>query len=461
MSRPLAALAALLLPTSLACHVAAADWPQWRGPAFDGSSPETNLPADWNADGDGAVAWSAPLPGPGGGTPVIAGGRLFVTAAEGVGPDAQLIVLAFDADSGKELWRRTAGTGNETARVDEGNSASNSCVTDGEHVWSTFGDGTVACMTVEGEPVWGANLQQRFGEFDIQFGFSSTPVLYDGRLYFQLIHGDGDASTDEARVAALDAATGDTVWERGRRTGASRENEHSYASIMLNPFTTPPSLITHGGDYAIAHSTKDEAEGAELWRLGGLNPPGPDYHTTLRFVASPGVGAGPNGTGMVVVPTAKRGPVFAVDAAAARKVAADAGPEQGEDGPQAADVVGTDAVAWRLDRGTPDVSTPLVTDKLVYLMGERGVLGCHAAATGKELYQERLTGGNYRASPTLADGKLYAVDRDGIVSVVKAGPEFELLGRMELGEPTSASPAVADGTVYFRTYDRLIAVRKK
>ena len=288
MPRPLAVLLALFL----AAPAVAADWPQWRGPDFDGTSPETNLPADWTDGGDGAVAWTAPLPGPGGGTPVIADGRVFLTAAAGVGADAELVLLAFDAADGSELWRRTVSTGNETARGDEGNSASNSCVTDGARVWATFGDGTVACLTAEGEPVWSMSLQERFGRFDIQFGFSSTPVLFDGRLYFQLIHGDGDASTREAKVVALDAATGVTAWERGRITGASRENEHSYASPMLNALSNPPSLLTHGADYTIAHSLAAGADGAELWRLGGLNPPGENYHTTLRFVASPGVGTG-------------------------------------------------------------------------------------------------------------------------------------------------------------------------
>ena len=82
-------------------------------------------------------------------------------------------------------------------------------------------------------------------------------------------------------------------------------------------------------------------------------------------------------------------------------------------------------------------------------------------ATGEELYQQRLTGANYRSSPTLADGKLYCCDRDGVVTVVRAGRTFERLGQMKTGSPISASPAVADGTVYLRTFDSLIAVRRK
>ena len=445
-----------------AAPAAAGDWPQWRGANFDGVSEETGLPSGWgdDADGppsDGTIAWRTPLPGPGGGTPVVAGGRVFLTAAAGAGAGAELVALAYDAETGDELWRRAAADRrNERAMRDEGNSASASCVTDGERVWATFGDGTVACLTAEaGEPVWSLNLQERFGRFELQFGFHSTPALHDGRLYFQLIHGDGDAGTDEARVVALDAATGVTVWERPRVTGATVENEHSYASAVVNVFDSPPSLLTHGGDYTIAHSLEDGDDGAELWRLGGLNPPGDAYNTTLRLVASPAVGAGPAGP-LVIVPTAKRGPVFAIDPAAAR----DAGSLSADDA-TAADVQNTGAVVWGTDRGTPDVSSPLVHGGVVSLMGERGVLSARDAATGEEVYQERLPGGRYRASPVLADGKLYLVARDGTVTVVKAGRTFERLSEQSFGEEISASPAVAGGAVFFRTFDALYAVRKR
>ena len=452
----LAPLLALCLAPALAAPAVGGDWPQWRGANFDGVSPETGLPSGWGDGADGAVAWRTPLPGPGGGTPVIAGGRVFLTAAAGAGEGAELLAVAYDAATGDELWRRVAAKGNERAMRDEGNSASASCVTDGERVWATFGDGTVACLTADaGEPVWSLNLQERFGRFQLQFGFHSTPALHDGRLYFQLIHGDGDPGTDEARVVALDAATGVTAWERPRVTGATVENEHSYASAVVNVFDSPPSLLTHGGDYAIAHSLEVGEDGAELWRLGGLNPPGETYNTTLRLVASPAVGVGPAGP-LVIVPTAKRGPVFAVDPAAAR----DAG-SLSADAAAAADVQGTDAVVWVTDRGTPDVSSPLLHAGVVYLMGERGVLSARDAATGGELYQERLPGGRYRASPVFADGKLYLVARDGTVTVANAGRAFERLSEEAFGEETSASPAVADGTLFFRTFDALYAVRTR
>ena len=456
MSRFAPLLAPVLGASVLTAAAAADDWPQWRGADSDGVSSEVGLPSGWGEGADGSVAWRTPLPGPGGGTPVVAGGRAFLTAAAGTGDDAGLIALAVDAAGGAELWRRTVSTGNAVAMGGEGNSASNSCVTDGARVWATFGDGVVACLTADaGEAVWRVDLQERFGRFRLQFGFHTTPALFDGRLYFQLIHGDGDAATREARVVCLDAATGVTVWERPRVTGASIENEHSYASPVLNRLSEPPSLLTHGADYTIAHDLTPGADGAELWRLGGLNPPGPGYQTTLRFVASPAVGSTPGGP-LAVVPTAKRGPVFAVDPAAARAAGA-----LSADDETAADVAGTDAVVWAMDRGTPDVPSPLVAGEFVYLLDERGVLACLDAATGAERYRERLHGGLYRASPALADGKLYLVCRDGTVTVVRAGGGFEKLGEETFGEEISASPAVADGTVFFRTSDALYAVRAR
>src|SRR5439155_1393897 len=97
---------------------------------------------------------------------------------------------------------------------------------------------------------------------------------------------------------------GDRIFLTSEESDGVAECEHSYASPVLWRNGKEAYLVTHGNDYAIAHSLKD---GSEIWRVGGLNPKGAKYNRTLRFVASPV--ATPD---LIVVPSAKRGPVVGV-----------------------------------------------------------------------------------------------------------------------------------------------------
>ena len=402
------------------------NWPQWRGANWNGVSSETGVPFKWNKETN--IAWRLSMPGPAGSTPAVWGERVFVTSTDG----KDLILLCVST-SGKELWRVKVGEGNRDVRGDEGNSASPSPSTDGNHVWATMANGAVACYTVEGDEVWRLDLQQRYGKFKIAFGMTATPVLDKGRLYLQMIHGEGRAETQEAMVACLDAATGDEIWKHDRVTGASKENEHSYASPMLYRDDTREYLVTHGGDYAIAHQL---ADGREIWRCC-MNPQGATYHPTLRFVSSPlAVG------GMIVVPSAKGGPVVSLKPDAEGDVSDR-----------------SDAFHWKHQRGTPDVPSPLYHNGIVYLCRENGNLVCVDSSTGEKLYEERTTRDRHRASPVYADGKVYLTARKGIVTVVKAGRKFEILSQNDLGEATTASPVISSGTVYIRTFDALYAIR--
>lgn len=407
---------------------AVGDWPHWRGPETNGVSTATDLPVEWAANE--GVLWRQPLPGAAGSTPVLAGGRLFLTTPD----EAELLLAAFDATTGQPLWQRTLTTGTSVFRGDEGNLASASPATDGKSVVAVMGDGTMACYQVTGEPVWKVSLSDRLTPLDIQFGYASSPIVRDGRVYLQWIHGDGDAETHEARVACFDLANGETVWVTGRRTGASKECEHSYASPVIAGEGETAVFVTHGADATVAY---DLGTGEERWRVAGMNPTG-SYHPTLRFVASPAVG-----DGLVVVPTAKKGAVIAV--------------RLGGSG----DLTGTDQQAWRLSRGTPDVPSPIVDEGLVYLCGENGNLTCLEAATGKQIYRQRTVGDRHRASPLLADGKLYLTSRGGVVTVVRAGREFEILAQNDMGEPISSSPIAADGVLYLRTFSALYAIGER
>ena len=428
----LAACASGLLFGQLA-FLQAENWPSWRGPQGNGISQEKNLPAEWDKETN--IAWRLPLPGSAGATPAIWEDSIFLTSA---GEQGQLLLMCVGTD-GKERWRRTiVESGNKRVRDDEGNMASPSPSTDGKLVWVMMGTGELACFDFAGNEKWKFNLQDRYGQFKIQFGMASTPVLHEDRLFLQLIHGDGKANTEEALVLALEKATGKEVWKSPRITGAYAENEHSYASPVLYDDGRTQYLITHGADYTIAYNLHD---GSERWRLEGLNPQNAEnrrYHPTLRFVASPAANEG-----VVVVPTAKNGPVFAVDGNAKGTV--------NEDSP---------SLLWSLSSNTPDVPSPLIHEGLVYLCRENGNLMCLDAKTGTLHYQEMTQRGRHRASPVFADGKIYITARDGKFTVVKAGPTFERFAQNDLGEEISASPAISNGTIYLRTFEALWAIRK-
>ena len=421
------ALSCMILCGILSAPALADNWPQWRGANNDGISQEKNLPVKWSPTEN--VAWKLDLPGPAGSTPVVWEDKIFLTSVEG----ENLLLLCIGTD-GKEQWRQKMGTGNKDARGDEGNSASPSPCTDGQHVWAFMGTGDLACFDFDGKEVWKINVQDRYGKLKIAFGMTSTPVLDGDQLYLQLIHGEGNAKTREATVVALEKATGKEIWQQPRPSDAIQECEHSYASPILYRDSERSYLISHGADYAIAHDLKD---GHELWRVGNLNLK-TKYNPTLRFVASPVAIPG-----LIIVPSAKNGPVLALS-------------------PDGSGVLENDSKArlWTRPDNTPDVPSPLIHDGLVYLCRENGVLIVVDAKTGTEVYQQNVHRHRHRASPVYADGKIYLTSRDGMVSVVKAGKQFEILSQNDMKESLAASPAISNGRIYLRTFNALYAIGK-
>lgn len=410
--------AVLLLVTTIVSSATAENWPSWRGPENQGISSEKNLPTQWSADKN--IAWRLPMPGAAGSTPVVWDDHIFLTSVA----DDDLILMCVGTD-GVEKWRRKMGSGNQDVRGDEGNSAAPSPSTDGKHVWAFFSNGSLACFDFEGNEVWQINVQDKYGKFDIQFGLTSTPVLHNDKIYLQLIHSGG------AKVVAIDKATGKEAWVTDRTSDARQECEHSYASPIVYDGKEAKFLLTHGADYSIAY---DLETGKEIWRVGGLHPPG-RYDVTLRFVSSPVAK-----DGMVVVPSAKRGITVAVKTTGKGNITDK-----------------KDLYYWTYEV-TPDVPSPLIVDDLVYLCRENGNLIVLEKESGKQLYEERTNRIRHRASPVYADGKIYLTGRDGMVTVVQAGREFKILAQNEVGEAIAASPVISNGRIYLRTFDALWAI---
>ncbi len=403
------------------------NWPQWRGPRQDGICTEPNLPATWSSTQN--VAWRMELPGSAGSTPIVWNDRIFLTSS-----DKEDLVLVCADTRGNLLWKRVVAGGDIEYRKDEGNNASQSPSTDGQHVWCMFGTGDLACYDFEGRKVWKFNVQDRYGKFQMNWGFHSSPVLDGDRLYLQLLHSNGWT------VVALDKLTGAGVWKQHRPSDARGESKESYATPFIYRDGEHEFLLTHGADYIVAHRLSD---GEELWRCGGLNPKG-KYNNSLRLVASPVAVPG-----LIVVPSAKSGPVLGLH----------------PDG--SGDITDSESVrAWKWPANSPDVPSPLVHDGLVYLCRENGVLYCVDAETGQQLYEQRMHSDRYRASPLYYDGKVLCISRDGTATVVKAGREFEKLAENTLNtearaENITSSPVVSEGTLYLRTFGALYAIRSQ
>jgi outer membrane protein assembly factor BamB len=412
-------VAVSLLIVSLVAVSRADNWPQWRGPNNDGISKEKNLPTEWSETKN--IVWKLKLPGMGSATPVVWGDLIFVTS-----DDTKDVFLQCISTKGEEVWKKKFGESNGKKYHGDSNNASPSPSTDGKNVWCFSGNGDLACFDFGGKEIWKINTQDRYGKVKFQWGgIHSSPVLYEDRLYLQLLNGNGQ------NVVALNKATGEEVWKIERKSDGRGECLEVYASPFIWQNGKDAYLVVHGNDYATAHRLKD---GSEIWRVGDLNSKS-NYNSTYRFVSSPVMTPD-----LIVVPTAKGGAVVAVK-------------------PNATGTFGTgsDNEIWRLKRGTPDVCIPLVEDGLVYLDNDATVT-CLDAKTGKEYYSEKIHGGIYRGSPLYADGKIYYSCQDGTVTVVKAGPKFEVLAVNKLSDKINASPVVANGRIYIRGWDNLYAI---
>lgn len=413
----------LFMASSLAVLLAAAafaNWPQWRGPELNGVSAERNLPLRWGASEN--VAWKLAMPDRSGSTPIVWGERVFLNVAEG----DDLSLWCVDRSKGALVWKRKLSGGNVKMR--KHNMSSPSPVTDGKGVWVMSGTGVLKSFDFEGRELWARDIQKDYGEFGLNWGYASSPLLYEDSLYVQVLHGMN--TDDPSYVLRVDKRTGKTLWRVERQTDAVRESPDAYTTPALLRYGKTFEVVVSGGDYVTGH---DPATGKELWRAGGLNPAREPF---FRIVASPIVY-----DGLIYVP-ARVKPLLVLRAGGRGDVT-------------------KSHLAWSTQNG-PDVPTPVTDGKHFYVVNDRGIVWCLDAKTGKEVYgQQRLKPGTYSASPVLADGKIYVTSEDGLTSVIKAGPQFEVLAENDLDEYCLSSPAVSEGQIFIRTSNHLYCIGKR
>ena len=406
------------------------NWPNFRGPNFDGSTEAANLPARWTTT-DG-VLWSVELPGVGAGTPAVWGDRIFLNAADAETGD--LFALCLNAADGSERWRRTHGKNQRRGRNDM---TAPSPVTDGNVVVFLFGTGELIGYDFDGEQLWARNLLEEYRALSWLFGYGASPLLHQGRLYVQMMRrpthrGIPEDEPLESFLLALNPETGEDLWKHERDAEARAESWESYITPV--PHHGPeaePQIVLAGADAITGH---DAATGRELWRRNFNERRRPNW----RLVPTPA-----SDGERIYMPLPRGGTMAAV--------------RPGDD------VTPLDEnTAWRLTRNAPDVCSPLLYNGRLYVVdGDRHVVTCLNPETGEQVWRGQLNDAAViRSSPTAGDGKIYFIDERGKVFVLAAGDEFNVLAEIDMGggQPARSSIVIAGGRLYVRTADTLYCI---
>ncbi|MFT5524944.1 MAG: outer membrane protein assembly factor BamB [Pirellulaceae bacterium] len=420
---------AVALTLLVSVTASAGDWAQLRGPNFDGSSDETNLPSNWSRTEN--IAWSVDLPGVSGSTPIVSGDHVFVSSTDT--KNESLVALCFDRTKGKLRWSHKIADG---IRKDSRSTfAAPTPATDGKVVVFFYGNGDLIGYDFDGQEVWSKNV----GPFAFGWTFSTSPVIYKGKLYLQVLQ-NRSRNTD-SYILALNPATGDELWRHVRPSKAVGES--------LEAFTTPTpyvhngreQLLINGGDACTGH---DLESGKELWRWETWNPAKIGH---WRLVPSPVAGGG-----VVLLCAPKKSPIYAVPT----------------------DKSGTlkDAdLHWvsEEDRNlTSDVPTPAFYDGDFFILSKsRRIVSRVEPKSGKVKWTTQIESrAVLESSPMCADGKVYLLNFDGEATVVNAKDgkvisTIPMEDKERIGDgPIRSSIIAASGNLYIRTNSKLYCVGK-
>jgi outer membrane protein assembly factor BamB len=394
-------------------RAAEANWPQFRGPTGLSYTTERNLPITWGGPKNENVRWRSPLVGQGHASPIVWGNRLFVCTVrwpESVKEREKVIpaqhVLCYDTRDGRLLWDTQVPPGpwvrNDFRSGPGGGYAAPTPCTDGQHVFCAFGSAVLAALDFAGKIVWHKDLVPY--TFDVTVG--SSPILYRDTLImaFEM------TQPKDSKLAAYDKLSGAVKWEAKIPTMVFG---HSTPTI-IDVKGKPQMLVLAGGMGGAPDSIRsfDPATGKLLWRCWGSGES-----------ASPAYGAG-----IVYFDSGRGGPGVAVD-------------------PTGTGDVTNTHIKWKVGGG--GLSSPVIVGDLVYRLYEPNVLKCWEAATGKEVYVQRLEGLSSGWASPVADpnGNLFFANA-GKSCVVKAGRVFKLLATNDLGDGSHPSPAVAGGRMF-------------
>jgi outer membrane protein assembly factor BamB len=368
-----------------------------------GVSDEKGLPVEWGKEKN--VKWKAELPARGVSSPVVAGGRVYVTCSSGVRDD-RLHVLCFDFASGKPLWHRQLQATGGTAAHPKSCMAAPTPVADESGVYALFATGDLAAFDADGTLRWYRSLTGDYPTITNQVGMASSPVLVGDKLIVPM------DNVGESFLAAVDTKYGKNVWK------VPRPKDINWVTPVVRTVGGRPEVLFAS---PAGLSAYDADTGKPRWEYKDGRGSIPTSVLAGDTLYIPGGG------------------VTAV--------------KLGDNG-----VVGKPL--WKTKEIQPGMPSPLVYMGKVYAANGNGFLSCGKAATGEALFNERVKGA-FSASPVGGDGKVYCLNEAGATTVLDATADtFEVLATNDLGEETLGTPAIAGGCLVIRTSKTLFCVGK-
>jgi len=402
----------------LLAQVSLADnWTQFRGPAGQGKSSETNLPVSWTMSEN--MLWKTPISGSGWSSPIVYDGWIFLTSAEDDGKSCRVICV--NRTDGTIAWNKEVHR-QLTGRMREQNSyATPTPVTDGRQVYAVFFDGTAVALDFSGNLVW-KNSDYKFYSLH---GLGASPILAHGQLIMPF---DGSSRDEErigwktpwreAAILAWDTATGMVKW-----TGRRGESRVGHVTPIL--VDGENQLVSAGGDRVQGF---DVRTGQQIWSI---------YSQGEGVTPSPAIG-----DGMIFTSSGFEEPTIRAIRMGGR-----------------GDITKSH-IAWEQKKGVPVLASPLLVAPYLYTISRDNILFCIEEATGELVWQERLRG-VHSASPVYADGRIYVLSEEGVTLVLRPGNKYDEIARNAVEGVCKASMVVSQGHFYIRSSTYLYSIGSK
>ncbi|TWT58613.1 outer membrane biogenesis protein BamB [Thalassoglobus neptunius] len=415
---------ALLLTLVVLCAstpLLAGDWLEFLGHGGTARSSDV-VPVEWSESSN--LIWNVDLPGTGSSSPIIVGDRVIVTCYVAGDGEARREVLCFDKNTGAKFWSVDFPIDYSEdpyqGYIIEHGYASNTPVSDGEHVFVFLGKGGVHAITLDGEKVWSVDVGKESS--NRQWGSGASLLLFEDSLIV-------NAAEESKAILALNKSDGSELWRQE-------------AGMLELAYGTPRLVTIASGEAELVISVPEE-----VWALN------PSTGKLKWFAQSPMTG---NVCPSIIV---DGGEIYTFGGyRSSGSVSLNAGGK--------GDVTQSHS-RWE-SRYSSYVATPLLYDGRLYWIDDQGIAYCTSAKDGSLIYRERvgdLGGGRpVYASPVLIGKYIYVVSRTGGTVVYPPGPEFEPIARNVISSDKTdfnASPAVADGRIYLRSNQVLYCIGEK